>query len=164
MSIRSYGIDFLEAFEHLIVDEGVESNDPRDPGGYTRYGVSSVAWPNLDLANMTKDDFKEFYFVNYWNAVCAGSFPNAIGDVLFDAAVNQGVVWAIRMAQTTVGVSVDGIMGPVTRAKIEQYNLVRFVERYTTCRIRRYMNTKNFETFGDGWITRAIRVAIRAMR
>jgi lysozyme family protein len=41
---------FDQAFERLIGHEGGYVNDPRDPGGETKYGVSKRQYPNVDIA------------------------------------------------------------------------------------------------------------------
>jgi len=39
---------FQQAFERTIGFEGGYANDPRDPGGETKYGISKRAYPALD--------------------------------------------------------------------------------------------------------------------
>ncbi|WP_460988842.1 glycosyl hydrolase 108 family protein, partial [Staphylococcus aureus] len=39
---------FDECFEKLIGHEGCYSNNPKDPGGETKWGVSKRAYPALD--------------------------------------------------------------------------------------------------------------------
>lgn len=44
-------MNFDLAFEIIIGHEGGYVNDPRDPGGETRYGISKRAYPNEDINN-----------------------------------------------------------------------------------------------------------------
>ena len=46
-------MDFDQAFERVIGHEGGYVNDPRDPGGETKYGISRRAYPGEDIAGMT---------------------------------------------------------------------------------------------------------------
>jgi lysozyme family protein len=36
-------------------------NDPHDPGGMTKFGISHKAFPDLDIANLTLEQAKEIY-------------------------------------------------------------------------------------------------------
>ena len=49
---------FDEAFDTLIGHEGGYSNDPRDPGGETRYGISKRAYPDVNIATLTLEQAK----------------------------------------------------------------------------------------------------------
>ena len=47
-----------DVFDRLIGHEGEYSNDPNDPGGETKWGISKRAYPNLDIKNLTRDGAK----------------------------------------------------------------------------------------------------------
>ena len=47
---------FDVAIDFVLSQEGEWSNDPRDPGKTTRWGISSVAHPDVDLGALTRDD------------------------------------------------------------------------------------------------------------
>ena len=44
-------MSFDRAFELLIGSEGGYVNDPHDPGGETKYGISKRSYPTLDIAS-----------------------------------------------------------------------------------------------------------------
>ena len=46
-------MNFDDAFVKLIGFEGGYVNNPADPGGETKYGISRRAYPGEDIANMT---------------------------------------------------------------------------------------------------------------
>jgi lysozyme family protein len=161
---RTYSSAFQRAFTALILDEGPETNDPKDPGGRTKFGISARLWPNIDLDTLTIDDAREFYYTNYWNAVHGDSFKEGIGELMFDCAVNQGISACVRIAQRAMHITDDGIIGLGTRTALEQYSRTTFIERFTAMRIFYYKGTKNFDYYGLGWISRAIRAAIRVSR
>jgi lysozyme family protein len=157
----SYSQEFRYAVEEVLRSEGGYSNDPRDPGGETNFGISKRAYPSLDIAKLTKDDAVAIYHRDYWLAVKCDQLPPALGVVVFDAAVNQGVKRAIQMLQSAIGVAVDGVIGPqtISRAKLAPKTaLIAF----TTERILHYAGLPAFKTYGKGWVSRAIRSALGA--
>jgi hypothetical protein len=78
---------FDKAFALTIGLEGKPSNDPRDPGGFTIWGLSQRYNPEVNPAT-TLDQAKGIYLKKYW--IPAGcddaSYPMDI--CLFDSQVN----------------------------------------------------------------------------
>src|SRR5689334_6646940 len=101
----------------VIGHEGGLVDDPRDPGGLTRYGISKRAYPGEDIQNLTLERAKELYRRDYWAPIKGDELPNALGLCLFDMAVNSGPAQAIRTLQRAIDVPVDGIIGPGTLGK-----------------------------------------------
>ena len=56
--MRSEPLDFTDAAALIIESEGGEriTDDPRDPGGLTKYGISQRAYPRLDIERLTRDE------------------------------------------------------------------------------------------------------------
>ena len=48
-----YSEVFYEIIEGVIEKEGGYVNDPDDPGGETKYGISKKAFPKEDIKNLT---------------------------------------------------------------------------------------------------------------
>lgn len=107
---------FDVALDVLLVNEGVDSDHPSDPGGRTRYGISQAAYPDLHIATLTREQAAEIYRRDYWGAIRGDELPLRIAVPIFDHAVNAGVEPAIRLLQAVVGVTVDGKIGPQTIA------------------------------------------------
>lgn len=77
-------------------------NDPEDPGGETKYGISKRAYPRLDIKNLTLEDASAIYKRDYWNAAGCDDLDDSLALVVFDTAVNCGVGRAKKwLAQTT---------------------------------------------------------------
>lgn len=57
---------FYKEIKKVVLREGGYVNDPKDPGGETKYGVSKKAYPNLDIARLTVDEAIEIYKNDYW--------------------------------------------------------------------------------------------------
>lgn len=145
---------FDEAFEALIGHEGGYSNDARDPGGETKFGVSKRAYPSVDVAALTLADAKAIYRRDYWGPAGCDAVPVAVKFDLFDMAVNAGVKAAIRTLQTTVFADVDGVLGPHTLMAAQSMDPLRLHARFNGLRLKAYTELATWPTFGRGWARR----------
>lgn len=95
--------NFEKAFKIVLDIEGKESNDPRDPGGYTKFGLSSKFNPSVNK-NTTIAEAKEIYRKKYWGKVCDDAlFPMDI--CLFDGMVNPQLGGNNEILEKNPGVS-----------------------------------------------------------
>jgi len=85
---------FNALIEGLLGREGGYVNHPADRGGETNFGISSRANPDIDVANLTKEQAKQIYKQRYWDAINADSLPENVREIAFDTAVNHGVGYA----------------------------------------------------------------------
>jgi lysozyme family protein len=97
------GMSFEQSVAQVLRHEGGYVNDPNDPGGETKYGISKKAYPNVDIKNLTIDGAKAIYKRDYWDAINADSLPPAVRYAAFDTAVNMGVGIARRFVQESGG-------------------------------------------------------------
>ena len=145
--------DFDRAFSYLLSVEGVYSNDPRDPGGATKYGISSKAYPSEDIKNLDATKARLIFQRDYWNKLNCDGIPYPLNIYLFDSAVNQGITSAIKTLQKVLGVTVDGIQGSETMGAVglstPTHATMFLVERALT-----YSSLAGFNTYGRGWIKR----------
>ena len=90
--------NFHSAIMNLRELEGFEDNDPDDPGGETRYGVSRHYHPEmwLDGKPPTWEQAREFY-LKLWIAAGCDALPFPVDCLHFDASVNPGPGAATRM-------------------------------------------------------------------
>ncbi len=79
---------FNIAFELTVGLEGAYSNDPRDPGGETKFGIAKRYHPTEDIANLTLERAKEIYLNEYWIPAKCDSAPSPMDICLFDSQVN----------------------------------------------------------------------------
>lgn len=147
-------MDFDAAFERLIGHEGGYVNNPRDPGGETKFGISKRAYPGEDIAGMTLDRAKLIYRRGYWGPAGCDAVPDAIRFDLFDMAVNAGVRTAIKALQRSVGETDDGIIGPRTLQAVSSMPAPRIVARFNGERLARLADDVNWPAFGRGWARR----------
>lgn len=142
---------FARAVALIIEKEGGYVNNPRDPGGETKYGISRRVYPALDIANLTEERAAAIYRRDYWNACRCDELPPDIAVLVFDCAANQGVGAATALLQEAAGVKVDGAIGPVTLAAARKPGVAR---EFAALRAWRYEINRNEEVFGKGWFRR----------
>lgn len=162
---------FEQAFPIVVGIEDAYTDDPHDPGNWTsgqmgkgickgtKYGISAGAYPTLDIVNLTLDQAKAIYRRDYWQACACDKMGWPLCLFMFDSAVNQGQPAAKILLQTTLGVAVDGRIGPATLAaanRIDAEHLALFL----TTRALRYMRAPNFALDGKGWFKRLFLIAM----
>lgn len=152
---------FDRAFSVVVGQEGGLVKDPNDPGGETNFGISKRAYPKVDIENLTLDQAKDIYRRDYWAPIKGDFLPSPLGLFVFDAAVNQGVDAAIKMLQRALGCAQDGIIGAET-VKRAQAATPWHMAKFMALRAMRYQGTRNFDRYGEGWLTRTYLVAMEA--
>lgn len=145
---------FDDAFERLLGHEGGYSNDARDPGGETKYGISKRAYPHLDIASLTVDDCKAIYKRDYWGPAGCDAVAGAVKFDLFDMAVNSGVKTAVKTLQRAVGAVDDGILGPRTLQAVQSMPAGRLLARFNGYRLEMLASLPTWPAFSRGWARR----------
>lgn len=113
--------DFNKSIEPILLREGGSkiTNDPDDAGGLTKFGISKRSYPAEDIRNLTIDRAKAIYKRDFWDKIGGDSLKDqAIADLLVDSAVNEGVVPAVKRAQTIVGLPQTGHITPELISKL----------------------------------------------
>ena len=145
-------MDFDTAFTRLIDSEGGYANDPQDPGGETKFGISKRSYPDEDIANLTLDGAKAIYLRDFW--IPLGDAHPAIKFQCFDFAVNSGIGTAIRKLQLAVGVADDGHWGPKSAAALASMDLNDVLMRFAAQRLLFMTSLSTWDEFGKGWARR----------
>lgn len=140
--------------------EGGYVDDPRDPGGETRFGISRRAYPDVDIATLTAEQAGAIYHRDYWQVCQCDALPPALAMLVFDGAVNQGTGAAIRMLQAAAKVPEDGAMGPRTIAAARSPAVV---DAFAVQRALRYATTRGMDVYGKGWFNRLFDMHRRAV-
>jgi lysozyme family protein len=158
-----------------------------DSGGMTYCGIARKYHPNwkgweyIDFCIKSSSSLKEasknlsynhavnklvldFYNTEFWSSI-KGSLikKQAIATEMFLSCVNIGIKPCIKLAQETVGVTVDGLFGINTLTAINNTTSKAFCKKYTELEIQHYKdlvrrNPKNVK-FLNGWIARAYAVS-----
>lgn len=143
----------------------VHDRGASDPGGLTKWGISKRANPDLDIANLTREDAMRVYTERYWKPTQCYEFNSpAVQLAVMDCAINQGVASAILLLQSAVGVKQDGKIGPLTIKAANAFSGKAFLRRFMRLRIARYLNLNNQveEDNERGWMNRLVEVVIEA--
>ena len=159
-------MDFDRAFTALIGNEGVFDDSPKDRGNWTsgkvdvgalkgtKYGISAMTYPQVDIKNLTLENAKLIYYRDFWQPAHCDELPNAIRFDVFDMAVNSGIRAAIKTLQKAIGATPDGIMGDKSRALLAAYDEEKLDKRLSAQRLLFMCDIGTFPTFGKGWVRR----------
>lgn len=117
----------------IVAREGGYVNDPDDPGGATKYGVTLGTMRGLgidltgdgrvnaaDVRALSREQAETIFIRHYFERPRIAELPKAIQASVFDMQVNAGAQ-AVRILQRLLNqmghkVSVDGVIGPQTIA------------------------------------------------
>ncbi len=132
------------------------TDDPDDPGGLTKWGVSQRAYPKEDIRALTEDRAKFLFRRDYWDRAGCAEFPPALGMALMDCAVNQGVRTAVTLLQEALRVDPDGIVGPDTIAAANKRPPSELVNEFLSRRLVRYADGK--AKYRRGWMLRVLKL------
>lgn len=136
-------MSFDSAFQKVVGVEGRYSNNPKDSGGPTMFGITEV----VARANGYKDDMrmmpisvaKQIYRYQYWNILRldeVNAISEAVAHELFDTGVNLGCAAAAKFLQRSLNalnrqqhdygdIAVDGVLGPVSIRCLMQFITLR---------------------------------------
>lgn len=119
--------------QEIVAREGGYVNDPDDPGGATKYGVTIHTMRALgvdltgdgrvgieDVKQLTRAQAVQIFIKHYFDRPRIAEMPQALQASLFDMYVNAGGN-AVKILQRLLrdmgySVSVDGVIGPQTLA------------------------------------------------
>lgn len=146
-------MDFDIAFDRLISHEGGYVNDPRDPGGETKFGISKRSYPSVNIAQLTREEAKEIYRRDFWDVLGEEAHP-AIKFQVFDFAVNAGISTAIRKLQSAIGVADDGHWGPVSAAAVKRMAINDVLMLFAAERLDYLRKLSTWTVYGSGWAGR----------
>jgi len=147
---------FDASFDRLVGNEGGYSNNPKDPGGETMWGVTArvarahgYTGPMHDLP---RDMAKQIAYATYWKPLHLDEFDERIAFQVFDANYNGGhpVIWM----QAAAGAKVDGLIGPNTVTAVKAANPWIFQMKFLAYRVFYYTSLRTWLDFGKGWANR----------
>lgn len=159
-------LNFKKAVGVLLAIEGGYANDPDDPGGETKYGISKRSYPNLDIKNLTIDNAINIYYKDFWIKYRLNSIKSSlIATQLLLMFVNlspQSASICIQKAINAIQLSIeeDGIFGSRTISAINSIPECHMGDHLRLELVKFYLNRvridrrqlKNLE----GWIRRAL--------
>lgn len=156
--------DFDRAIAAVLDHEGDYSNDPADPGGETRWGISKRSYPHINIAALTQGEACSIYEAEFWRKPHIDALPWPVSGKVLDLAVNLGRGRAIRMLQAALcklgyWVDMDGAIGPNTIKACKAANATAVVNALCIAQAAHYerLIEKNptLAKFRRGWAKRA---------
>lgn len=129
-------VDYVIANE-IIDEDHVESNDPKDKGGFTRYGITekTAKRHGMSVRTLTKEQARVIYFLEYWDHAYDLIKDEVLATKVFDFAVNAGPGAARRYLQRAANdlgstLKVDGVLGPLSVAAVNALDPTTLVLRF----------------------------------
>ena len=162
------------ALPFTLAHEGGYSNNPKDSGGATMYGITQRVYTaysqqvlHLDqvrsVRHITPQETSDIYFTRYWKAAQCDAFAPIVGIALFDFYVQNPKI-AVQKLQSTAFVSNnDGIIGPQTIAAVtkecqDEESTLLFTRDYLQFRKSFYekivAQNPSQKVFLHGWLNR----------
>lgn len=164
-------MNFDQAIILILQYEGGYINDPDDPGGETKYGITKSSYPNLDIKNLTKPAAVAIYRKDFWNANNIESFPDPIRLMMFDMAVNMGMQNGGKVLQRALNrlggeFQGTGTIGQFTLDAVKKANPI-LLRQWITVERMAYYNQLVIKKpvklkFLLGWTKRAIDMLTRS--
>jgi len=175
--------DLGAAFDFAMELEGggVVHTVPGDPGGTTKWGISQRANPDLDIANLTREQAMEVYDRRYWSPRRLGELRyQSVADEIFEFTINadpahQNGGVAVRTAQEAANdilevagipdrLVEDGIIGFNTLSVLNTLggmgalHIVAWRDRFNLLQLRYYRSLRRdlVNRFLLGWTRRVI--------
>ena len=155
--------NFDEIIKQVLAHEGGYVNDPKDLGGETKYGITKLFYPELNIKELTIEKASEIYKKDYWDRNKVESLPQNLWHIYFDMCVNMGKRTAVKVLQRAAvnrgrDIEVDGGLGPATIGALKGVEL----DRVRAYRVKFYVDLitakPEQEKFFLGWFRRATEV------
>jgi len=166
--------NFDKCLDLLLAHEGGYVDHPSDPGGRTNLGVTQQVWEEWvgrpvsekEMRKLTPLMVKPLYKRKYWDACHADDLVSGLDYCVFDVAVNSGVGRAIKLLQSSVGATPDGLYGSITNALVNKASQDpdRLIRLYCSRRLEFLTALKSFPIFGKGWSRRVAEVQETALK
>ena len=147
--------NYQYALTQVLKSEGGYTNNPRDPGGPTNFGITIADYRAYvkrnatasDVRRMSLDDAKRIYKSKYWDKVNGDSLPSGVDYCVFDYAVNSGISRALRVY-----------------SKYKSLQPADCINKMCDERLSFLKSLRTWSTFGKGWGPRVARVRSDSIR
>jgi lysozyme family protein len=155
---------FSNLLPMVLVWEGTKfTDDPKDNGGATKYGVTQKTLSAFlgrqaskdEVKNLTVATAEKIYRQNYWDKIWGDKMPNGVGLIMFDGSINHGITRMVGFLQQALGVVTDGNMGQKTMdALLAVEKPFDVILKLSNLRRDLYVHHEDYATYGKGWINR----------
>lgn len=80
---------FVSKWEWKDRPDGAYTNDPKDPGGETKFGIAKASHPDLDIKNLTLAQAMNVYYNEYWVKFGLDALAYPFSVAVFDSYVQH---------------------------------------------------------------------------
>lgn len=174
--------NFDPAFEKTMKVEEGYVNDPKDPNGESYKGIARKThphwkgWASIDLLKQKKNfpknldhdaelhtHVKTLFRKECWDRISGDKInQQAIAEAIFDFAVQAGTLTSVKLAQMTLGVEPNGIIGEDALNKLNEEDPRAFLAVFAIQRIRRSVSLCEKQPDSKklllGWIKRTLEI------
>ena len=166
-------MSFDTALAKTLGFEGGVSEHPLDGGGLTKWGVTQQVYadwrrkqglPERLVSEMTEPEMRAIYRDEYWKPAGCEHYPDEVAEAVFDMAVNSGATAAVRTLQRVLGITPDGVVGPMTIGGSHEggpYVALKFLKARAGLYRDIVQRDPSQVVFLHGWINRLIDQAWR---
>lgn len=152
------------AMDKVFEDEGGYDNDPHDPGGPTKYGITiydvrKYLNPHAtasDVKHLTKAQARTIYDLHYALPVRYDDLPPGVDYAVLDYGINSGISRSAKVLQKFVGVRADGKIGPLTLAAVRTVDAKDLIIKIQDERLAFLKSLRTWKRFGKGWTRRVL--------
>lgn len=163
--MASFSVAIIDVIEH----EKGYVNDPDDPGGATKYGISQKQFPDLNIAELTLPEAVQWYRLNYWNPYPFEKMTSQIvATRVFDIGITMGMQNMFKLLQRAIRsvtgkiLQADGLPGPKTMLALEkatasemfEFGLICALEAEIANRYRNIDKARSRPKYLKGWLNR----------
>lgn len=159
--------DYDACEARVLAHEGGYTNDPRDPGGPTNWGITiedaHLYWKKdataADVRAMPVSVAKDIYRSKYWDALRCDALPAGVDDSVFDYGVNSGIGRAGKVLRRVIGEpDSDWHVTENVLAALRKREPKAVITTINDERLKFLQGLSTWGHFGDGWGKRVAEV------
>lgn len=165
--------NFQKIIPWVLSDEGGYTNDPDDPGGPTKFGITLYDYKKWtgnphaaaeDVKDMPESMAHAIYRKYYWDSQQCDKMPTGVDYFLFDSGLLHGIGASKRWLQLAVGAKQDGDIGPKTLEAVSKADPSKVLVEMEAVRRRYCKSRPGWKKFGQGWTNRVNKCKARALK
>jgi hypothetical protein len=156
----------------IVLRQVNSPNQPAPDGGASNFGITRTTlahWRKQEvspeeLAALTKDEATEIYRSNYWNTLNCESLPPGVDLLVFDIALDAGLVKSGKILQKAVASEQDGSVGPATLNAVKAVAPIDIIRRMLQLRLEFYRNDETRAATASEWTRRTNEIEEEAFK
>jgi lysozyme family protein len=149
--------------DYVLKSEGGYTNNPRDPGGPTNWGITiydaRMYWKKdataADMKAMPLPVAQGIYKPKYWDALACDQLAPGLDYTVYDYGVNSGIARSGRILRLELGLPQnDWHVTPDVLAAIAKHDPAKLIQAINDERLNFLQHLSTWDEFGKGWGSR----------